>query len=88
MSELERGAVVVWTLKIYKATAGLSPAHRVLEKGQTYCLERIPPPDRLVPTDMLRVPPCERCEHFFTIGATPSEIHAALVREVMHGTAA
>lgn len=61
METVEPGQRIVWTLKKYGATCGLSEAHRVLGNGRTFCMEEIPPVSRLVATEILVVEDCHRC---------------------------
>jgi hypothetical protein len=58
-----RGDPVAWVKKSRggRLTIGLSLVHRVFEDGETYCLEKIPGADRLVPP-LHTMKPCRVCD--------------------------
>lgn len=66
----ETGKRLIWTLKRGEVTSGLSQAHRYLALDKTYCSLKIPPAERMVPTDLLVVPICERCERLHAARTT------------------
>lgn len=85
---LERGEVIVWTLKKYGATSGLSEAHRYLDASKTFCQETVPPLSRLVPTELLAVDECRRCAVLYQNGATVADAMRSLLDEVRQRGAA
>jgi hypothetical protein len=83
----ETGTVVVWTLKWHGVTSGLSEAHRYHTAGKTYCMRTMPAPDRLVPTALLSVPICKRCEVLYTKGADVAGTMRSLLDSAVRGAA-